>query len=297
MGLEFPLDRSTRKSVDGGSIVPDDAASPVSNEAEVAPLLFMLDADGGGADNPGDGGHGKITVGGSEGAAAAAGLQLLSEASGANILLRARRKIPVVGSSGQPIMAISSLAGSSPAAATAADGTAREAPRQSGGVHNLVKEEDGGRPTTPSGQQQQALIGTADSEHEASRNSSLEVPDAARTETRDMVVHVYWDGAARDRAYVEAFPAKGKDQHGVADEAGQSQQILRLAVRVPTLAIVDAKAASKFAERVVQQMTIQIDEEKAGAAGGRKARAGQPQQRGQKLRLAGVDKKSVVSGN
>lgn len=292
MGLEFPLDRTPSKSGDGGGLIPGDPASPASNEAEM-PQTLVAGSDGGGADNIGDGAHGTMTVGGAEGVTA--GLQLLSEAAGAKVLLRARRKIPVVGSSGQPIAVVSSLPTSSPAVASAfaAEGATRGGPRQSGGAQNPTQDPDGGRQ-----QQEQARHETAGRQHEPSRNSSLDVAEADRTETRDMVLHVYWDGAARDRAYVEVFPARKTGQNRAAGEVGQSQQVLRMAVRVPTLAIVDAKAASKFAQRVVQQMAIQVDEEKGGGVGrAKKGRGGQPQQRGQKLRLAGVDEKSVVSGN
>lgn len=290
--MEFPLDRSPSESENSGDVIPGDPASPASNEAEV-PLLFMADSDGGGADNIGGSEHGTMPMGGVDGVTA--GLQLLSEAAGAKILLRARREMPVVGSSGQPITVVSSLPASSPAAASAvaAEGATRGVPRQSGGAQNASQGQDGGPQ-----QHRQVQNETMGRQHEQSRNSSLEVPEAARTKTRDMVLHVYWYGAARDRAYVEVFPARKKDRNSGIGEEWQSEQVLRLAVRVPTLAIVDAKAASKFAERVVQQMAIQIDEEKGGGVGrGKKGRGGQPQQRGQKLRLAGVDEKSVVSGN
>lgn len=69
--------------------------------------------------------------------------------------------------------------------------------------------------------------------------------------------------------YVEASPPtkkKGDPQRrgggGGGEHRGSSigsqRRCLRLRVRVPTLAIVDGQAAKKFAERVAQEVVIQV---------------------------------------
>lgn len=302
MGLEFLLDRHIRTSDNGGSTIPGDAeSSPIEGQSGTGRQSLAVDegdiplatdaakvASSSSADTDeededtiiGGGGEGRRTEEGEEGATA--GLQLRSEAPGATVLLRARRKIPVVGASGQPIMAVTPP----PFSPTAAAATGTATPN--GGPQHATQG-DGG-PTVPSAQNKNKTARQRES------SGNLETTEAARVETRDMIVQVYWDGAAKDRAYVEAYPAKKGDREGggTGDEGDQCL-LLRLGVRVPTLAIVDAQAASKFAERVVQQVSIQMDDERVGARG--KRGGGQRQQHGQTLRLGGVDAKSVVAGN
>lgn len=95
-----------------------------------------------------------------------------------------------------------------------------------------------------------------------------------------MVIHVYWEGMERDRAYVEAsYASKSEKKNGGRRGGGSSgggkcgsandsrqERCMRLSVRVPTLAVVDAQAATKVAERLAQQVVIEVDEE--GATGG-----------------------------
>lgn len=311
MGLEFPLDRHTGSSV-GGSTIPGEAASSsiegnftddggltVSPDAAItAPSLPGADdEDADNLDGSGDGGEGSgRTLG--RGDRATAGLQLRSEAPDSTILLRARRRMPVVTSSGQRIMAVLAKpppppggggGGTAPAAAGTTTAPSDEARAATHG-------DEGVPPKMPPGQSRNTMM--VDGQRES--GSGLEAAEAAaRGETRDVVVHVYWDGPARDRAHVEVFPAKGdRGWGGSGDEVDQPVPLLRLGVRVPTLAIVDAQAAVKFAERVVQQIAIQMDDEKSRTVGNKSGGAGQRQQQwGQRLRLAGVDAKSVVAGH
>lgn len=209
-------------------------------------------------------GRGGGGVAAAEAAAATAGLQLRSEAPESMVLLRARRRIPVVGSSGQPIMILSSSSPTPPTTSTTAVVTATR---------------------------------TSDGKASRQRNStsSLEAAEAARGETRDMFVRVFWDGAARDRAYVEAYPTRaGRGESG--GEGGQSP-LLSLGVRVPTLAVVDAHAALKFAERVVAQIAVQVDDEKLARGEKKLSDRQKCRHHGGRLRLSGVDAKSVVVGN
>eukprot|EP00903_Cladosiphon_okamuranus_P006391 g6256.t1 len=320
VGLEFPLDRHTGSSA-GGSTVPGDATSSSAGEQIVDDRgrTVLPDAAITAPTLPGADDEDEDNLCGSGGAAEgaeksagrrggeAAGLQLRSEAPGSTILLRARRKMPIVGPSGQKIMAVSTKlpsprgggggGGTPPAAAgtttTASSGEALAAPHV--GDDNPLR-----MPPGPS------RIMMMDGQRES--GGGLEVAEAAaRGETRDAVVHVYWDGPSRDRAHVEVFPAEGDRGWGggPGDEGDKTLPLLRLGVRVPTLAIVDAQAAVKFAERVVQQIAIQIDDENGRARGRKRGGTvqqqhwGQRQQQrwGQRLRLAGVDAKSVVAGN
>lgn len=326
VGLEFPLDRDTGGGSGGGSTIPGDAASSSTKEiliddgdltavpgaANVAPSLPGADETDAGKPSGGGAGEGKSA---GQGGGATAGLQLRSEAPGSTILLRARRKMPVVGSSGHRIMAVSTKLPSppgggptspAPGATTTPGGEARSAATQGG--------DDGGPPPTtmPPGQPRTLADNNGHQRESgaAGLEPSAEAAAAARGETRDVVVHVYWDGSARDRAHVEVFPAN-RECGGSADDAGGGGEgpgppplsLLRLGVRVPTLAVVDAQAAVKFAERVVQQIAVQVDDEKARGAGGKGGGGvgGQQQQQqrqwGQRLRLAGVDAKSVDAGN
>lgn len=158
------------------------------------------------------------------------------------ILVRVRRRVPVVGSAGQRL-----ISRSTPAAATVE------------GVKN---------------------------EHSSSDAEGVSY------ETREMIIHVYWEGMERDRAYVEASYAekqnkgkmgrrgrgRGGGKHGNMDNSKQ-ERCRRLSVRVPTLAVVDAKAARKLAERLAQQVLIEVvDGEVAGGS----------RQSAPTLRLAGV---------
>lgn len=302
VGLEFPLDRhigntGDGKTAPGGSVsssieekscggkqryVDEGGLTAAPDAAEMAPSLPH--ADGEDVDSLGGGDGGKRTPG--QGERATAGLQLRSEAPGATILLRARQKVPVVGSSGQRITVVSSTPASPPGGGTASAAAGTTPPPPSGVVQSATQGGDEvGQQTKPPTNMMLMM------NEQPEPSGGLETPEAAaRGETRDVVVHVYWDGLARDRAHVEVFPAE-------RDRGQHLQPLLRLGVRVPTLAIVDAQAAIKFAERVVQQMAIQINDEKL-RAWSKRGGAGQPQQQwGQRLQLVGVDEKSVVAGN
>ena len=139
--------------------------------------------------------------------------------------------------------------------------------------------------------------------------SSLDV-EAPRREVQDMVIKVYWEGSARDRAYVEAYPAKAERGRRTGSKGnsslyyGHHNRRLRLSVRVPTLAVVDAQAATKFAERVAQQIAIQVEGDTAGgvAGDGQKQQRQQQQQQQEhkpaaRLRLVGADAKAVFTIN
>lgn len=300
MGLEFLLDRHTPTlENDGSTTTPgDDASRSVEGESgagrqrhavDVGYLPLLSDAenmtaaaststnnmDEEDADSSiiGGGEEGSTTAEGEGGATA--GLQLRSEAPGAKVFFRARLKIPIVGESGQPIM------GGSAAVGTA---TPSSGPQQ--GIHG-----DGG-PTMTSGKNKNK----AGRQRESS--GILEKTEAARGETRDMIVQVYWDGAAKDRAHIEAYPANNKCDRGREEtgEEGSQCPLLRLGVRVPTLAIVDAEAALKFAKRVVQRVSIQMEDDMV-CARGKRGGGQRRQQHGETLRLAGVDVKSVVAGD
>ncbi|CAM9493838.1 unnamed protein product, partial [Ectocarpus sp. 13 AM-2016] len=86
---------------------------------------------------------------------------------------------------------------------------------------------------------------------------------------------------------------------------GGGQRVpLRLGVRVPTLAIVDSHAASKFADRVARGIVIQVGDEKDDSGRGKKPTSGRAKrqqhhhhQEGEGLRLAGVDANSVIVGD
>lgn len=121
---------------------------------------------------------------------------------------------------------------------------------------------------------------------------------------------VYWEGAARDRAYMEAYPAKkhckmaSRQREGSASPGGATcghhprRNIMRISVRVPTLAVVDAQAACVFAERLVQQVVIVLIDADGKGTGG--VTLGQHHQQRQqrmtmKLRLVGVDARSCNS--
>lgn len=304
MGLEFPLDKHTSSSVHGSSAsgeaersstdgqskegrhkLADCGMFPVAADAEG--MAFSVNGEGDQVEHFGDGYSSSNGRTGEEDNRDAAGLNLRSEAPKATIILRARRKVPVVGPSGQPIMVVSSNPSSS-SPTTTSDASA-------------VAAGEGGLTVMPSGKQD--LITAVQRDSSCSSSSSLETADASRGETRDMVVRLYWDGAARDRAYVEAYPPR-KGGGGAGEEEWGQRFPLRLGVRVPTLAIVDSHAASKFADRVARGIVIQVGEEKDDSGGGKKPTGGrakrqqqQQQQQGEILRLAGVDAKSVIVGD
>ncbi|CAM9155214.1 unnamed protein product [Hapterophycus canaliculatus] len=309
VGLEFQLHEQGCDSKEGCRTNPGRDASPLKagqsagrkhgdpdggglgrsvGTAQVGSFLSADTDEEGSNSTGGEGGarglEGDGRAGGGGGtleAASIAGLRLRSEAPEATVLLRARRKVPVVGSSGQPIMVLSA---DSPVASTAAVAAAAAA----SGTATRTSDGAAQAPGTPSGQR-----GDGKASRQRDSTSSLETAEAARGETRDMFVRVYWDGAARDRAFVEAYPAKAGC--GESGAEGRQSLLLSLSVRVPTLAIVDSHAASNFAERVVTQIAVQVDDEKLG----KREKTGdqqQGEQRGGKLRLAGVDAKSVVVG-
>lgn len=311
VGLEFQLDKRDRDSVEGSLDIQSKDAIPLNDGQSAGRRRSRVDgsakavggaravssssadtdekgvnnivSEGGARGSEGDGLGG--TGGGGGGTAetvAAAGLRLRSEGPEATVLLRARRRVPVVGSSGQPIMLLSSTLPSSPT--TSSPAAVVTATGSSDGTAHA--------PGTTAGQRNDGKV----SRQVGDLATGLETAEAARGETRDMFVCVYWDGAARDRAHVEAYPAETGGEGGGGEGAGPSL-LLSLGVRVPTLAIVDSHAASKFAERVVRQIAVQVDDEKR--ARGEKKTSDQQQGRHQagKLRLAGVDAKSVVVGN
>lgn len=104
-------------------------------------------------------------------------------------------------------------------------------------------------------------------------NRCFEV-SAAPGETLDMVIQVYWEGAARDRMYVVAIAPKREPgsvgpscSRVLGTDPPETLARLYLSVRVPTLAIVDAQAATKFAERVAHQLVIGVSGAKGAVCG------------------------------
>ena len=263
-----------------------------------------------------DGGGGEGGGGGSEGAGATNAVVVAADrrqrpsaaARDVTVLLRTRRNVPVVGPSGQPITTLKPLS------------------------KGTLKTDEGGVPKAPiegslsearcrgKGKESDAVSGMTspvDSsimpriEAGGSRSSSSLEVEAPRGEAQDMVIKVYWEGAARDRAYVEAYPAKvgGKRRKGSKGNSStyscHHNRHLRLSVRVPTLAVVDALAATKFAERVAQQIAIQVEGDAVveEVAGDRQKHQRQQEQQEQqhkpaaRLRLVGVDAKAVFIMN
>lgn len=115
--------------------------------------------------------------------------------------------------------------------------------------------------------------------------------------TQDMIVRVYWEGTDRDRAYVEAccptadavgVSGGGSSRGGAVSE---KKQQLRLSIRVPTLAVVDANAATKFAVRLAQQVVIEVEEEEGVGGSGNQLGVCVTTAT---LRLAGVDGKATA---
>lgn len=208
-------------------------------------------------------------------------IQLRSTAPDAITLVRIRRRVPVVGSAGQP-MTTASTRGRVIATSQHHPGAATQAPRSK---DNASYRGDVESRSTTGDNFAKAL-------DDVGSSGSIETEAASRGQTRDMVVQVYWEGNARDRAYVEVYSAKlesGRRGKGDKGSTGNcSTRCLRLGVRVPTLAVVDAQAAAKFAERVAQQVAIEVDD-------GSSMRAGQ--QQSTRLRLGGVDAKAVVGGS
>ncbi|CAN0069986.1 unnamed protein product [Ectocarpus sp. 12 AP-2014] len=308
VGLEFPLDKHASNSVHGSSASGEAERSSADGQSKEARhklddcggFSFAADAEGMGFSvgyeddqvEPFGDGHSSNSGNGRTGEDKrdTAGLNLRSEAPNATIILRARRKVPVVGPSGQPITFVSSNPSSSSPTSNS-DASSAVAAGEEGGL-TLI---------TPPGKHDDAKTAT---KRDSSCSSGLETADASRGETRDMVVRLYWDGAARDRAYVEAYPTR-KGGGRVGGEEGGQRVPLRLGVRVPTLAIVDSHAASKFADRVARGIVIQVGDEKDDSGGGKKPTSGRAKrqqhhhhhQEGERLRLAGVDAKSVIVGD
>lgn len=230
-------------------------------------------------------------------------VQLRSMAPDATTLARVRRRVPVVGPAGHQIMTTTSstrgrvLVSSQHRPGAAAAAAAQAPPRNSKDNASY----DCGDGDTISGTTGDSVNVSSKASHGAKSTGSLETAEtASRGKTRDMVVQVYWEGAARDRAYIEVYPAKmesgGRGRGGTGTSAGNhistsSRRCLRLGVRVPTLAIVDAQAAAKFAERVAQQVAIEVVDDGGGSMGAGK------QQSTTRLRLGGVDAKAVVAGS
>lgn len=193
--------------------------------------------------------------------------ELRSTGPDATILVRTRRQVPVISPSGQPVAALPKAL--FPPGATGITGT-------NGDTSKSQRKKSGSATAPPFGPEKESLeIG----------NGSRSEGESTRAETLAVVVHVYWEGAARDRAHIEVYPAKDRGKRVGVDNCLGS--CLHLSVRVPTLAIVDAKAATKFAERVAQQVTIEMDDDSKVVGGGRGGQQQQQQQhqRVMKLRL------------
>lgn len=82
----------------------------------------------------------------------------------------------------------------------------------------------------------------------------------------DTSIVVSWDNTASDRMNVTAstsdLPERkpGKRRSSLSErESHDTRRRLRLSVRVPTIAIVDAQAATKVAERLAQQLVITLN--------------------------------------
>lgn len=119
-------------------------------------------------------------------------------------------------------------------------------------------------------------------------------PGTFRENDEGMVIHVYWEGENRDRAFVEAHAA----EDGSVGREGDPRECLRLGVRMPTLAIVDAKAATFFAERIAEQVVIEVYTDNVSTEGEqgemlRKETEDGQQKENMRLRLVGADAKAV----
>lgn len=124
--------------------------------------------------------------------------------------------------------------------------------------------------------------------------SSNVEPGTFRETDEDTIIHVYWEGENRDLAFVEAYAAEDVS----VGRKGGPRKCLRLGVRLPTLAIVDAKAATMFAERIAEQVAIEVDtnsELMEGEQGEmvRKEKEDGKQKEEMRLRLVGADSKAV----
>lgn len=322
MGLEFLEDRQILRDIsqDGGSTVETASAehettthasdgdggfgaTSAADAMRVAETVASSDDNDNGGTNDADdtdddcnrprvetGGGGGDGRNGNGDDTSVADMQLHSSAPDATVVLRTRRSVPVVSSSGQPVMT-----------------TATKNPTTAG----TTIEPTEGAPKTARGGKAAAGCkdNTSNSDLLSEENQKLSAPEpsgrleaeASRVETQDMIIHVYWEGAARDRAYVEACPVKDK---GRGAKGSAIRRCLRLGVRVPTIAIVDAQAAANFAERVVQQIAIQVGDEtlRGGKGRGKKQQQQkrqrqqqqQEQRQGMRLRLSGVDAKTVL---
>ena len=119
-------------------------------------------------------------------------------------------------------------------------------------------------------------------------------PGSFREKDEGMVIHVYWEGENRDRAFVEAYAA----EDGSVDQEGDTRKYLRLGVRMPTLAIVDTKAATFFAERIAEQVVIEVYTDSVSTEGEQEEMLQNETEGGQqkekmRLRLVGADAKAV----
>lgn len=315
LGHDHTLSRKQRAGKDGDEHLRKDLgpelASSSSDEYEDV-SGDDDDNDYGDADNPGATGgnncsrarEGDDREGGGGGARTTTSSAMVEEdgrltsssaaAQEVTIILRTRRKVPVVGPSGQPITTLKPLSKGTLKTDDGASKTIEDSPPE---AQHRGKESDSvsGAPSLVDS----SLTPSVEPKNRSS-SSGLEVEDP-RGEAQDMVVKVYWEGAARDRAYVDAYPAKvgGKRRKGSKGSSSSAADChhnrhLRLSVRVPTLAIVDALAAVKFAERVAQQIAIQVEGDTVWGV----ARDGHHQQeerskRATRLRLVGVDAKAV----
>lgn len=111
-------------------------------------------------------------------------------------------------------------------------------------------------------------------------------------EAWEMMIQVFWEGAVRDRVFVEAYTTETDSvcKRGASartaphiDDMQSTPTVcqricLRLAIRVPTLVAVDAETAVMFAGRVVRQIMVQVDDDEETGS------IGQPRERGARRR-------------
>lgn len=119
-------------------------------------------------------------------------------------------------------------------------------------------------------------------------------PRTSREKDEGTIIHVYWEGENRDRVFVEAYLAEDVS----VSREGDPRKCLRLGVRMPTLAIVDEKAATLFAERIAEQVVIEVYTDSGSMEGEEGEMIQKEEEDGQqketmRLRLVGADAKAV----
>lgn len=194
-----------------------------------------------------------------------------------DIILLARRRVPIVNTIGQG--ATAAFAGS----------TGKSEAPPSSSIH------DWGSGDGDVGEKAGATPLEASSSHPFGSSGSGMTPG----ETVDAMITVYWDSCARDRVHIttdrlgatQAGGAAGSPENESASAASNSSRVdwssTRLTVRVPTIAVVDPQAAVKFAERLAQQVVLGIIIGPGGTG------AGQQRQMA-RLQLDGHDVKAIV---